>query len=149
MIVTLCGSVRFEDDFRVAGLELGRCGIACYTLAVMPPLPANFNPRGQELNESGLDKIMLDLGYFAKIMQSDAILVLGDGYIGQSTAREILWANRILEKPVIRQCDGTRLITPISEPVKYERKSWSDVVLELKNRAHDPYAVSLAEKIFS
>lgn len=139
MVITLCGSVRFEDDFKKAGLELGRRGIACFTLAVMPPLPANFNPRGQELEENGLDKIMLDLGYFEKIMRSDAVLVLGDGYVGKSTAREILWADQ-LGKPVILQfC--------YSYP-KSERKTWEQVALNLKNLKHERHATILAKRVF-
>lgn len=92
MIVTLCGSVRFEKEFKIADLELARRGITCFTLVVFPSDGVDVSTRGQPLEESGYDKIMLDLGYLRKIAASDAILVLGDGYIGKSTAREIMWA---------------------------------------------------------
>lgn len=102
MIVTLCGSVRFEPDFHTANLELGRRGIIAFSLAVFPSHGADVSARGQPLEESDFDKVMLDLGYFHKIVRSDAVLVVGPGYIGKSTSREIIWAV-MMNKPVIHQ----------------------------------------------
>jgi hypothetical protein len=100
MIVTLCGSVRYESDFYEASLELGRRGIICFTLAAWPGRGEDVSSRGQPLEESSYDKVMLDLGYLEKIMRSDAILVVGNGYVGKSTAREILWAHQ-LDKRIV------------------------------------------------
>jgi hypothetical protein len=102
MIVTLCGSVKFESDFHVASLELGRRAIICFTLVAFPSITEGVSFSGQPLEESSYDKIMLDLGYFHKIVKSDAVLVVGSGYIGKSTSREILWA-RMMGKPVVHQ----------------------------------------------
>ena len=101
MIVTLCGSVRFEPDFHTASLELGRRGIICFTLVVFPAIGTDVSDRGAPL-DTDFDKIILDLGYFHKIVKSDAVLVVGSGYIGKSTSREILWAS-VVGKPVVHQ----------------------------------------------
>jgi hypothetical protein len=89
LCVTLCGSTRFESEFVDAQRELSRAGIAFFSLAV---LPANRAP-DEDWSDGSYDKIVADLMYFDRILRSDAILVLGDGYIGMSTAREILWAD--------------------------------------------------------
>ena len=103
MIITLCGSAsKFESDFHTASLELGRRAIICFTLAAFPTVSGDVSAPGQPLEESSYDKILLDLGYFHKIVKSDAVLVVGSGYIGKSTSREILWA-QMLSKPVIHQ----------------------------------------------
>jgi hypothetical protein len=98
VIVTLCGSVRFEQDFIDAQRELSRRGILCFSLAVLP----QHRTEEETWHDGGLDKILADLLYFHRILHSDAILVLGNGYIGPSTSREILWAN-IQGKRVISQ----------------------------------------------
>ena len=97
--VTLCGSTRFLDDFATANIELTKRGFACFSIAMALPRPRA--PTVEELEailnasavppESGL-KECLDLVHLNKILRSDAVFVVGDGYIGRSTAREILWA---------------------------------------------------------
>lgn len=118
MIVTLCGSVRFEEDFHEANLELARRGITCYSLVVWPSQGTDASERGAAL-DGNYDKLMLDLGYLRKIAVSDAILVLGDGYIGQSTAREILWAHM----------NGKRLVSQ-ADPVG--RLDWPEIECQLR-----------------
>ncbi len=118
MIVTLCGSTRFEANFHEAALELGRRGIICFTLAAFPSVGNSVSERGQALEESNYDKVMLDLGYLEKISKSDAILILGDGYIGQSTAREILWADQFSKKIVSQD--------------SVARHNWDNVVRRLR-----------------
>lgn len=88
MIITLCGSTKFEQSFIDAQRELSRRGILCFSLAVLP----QHRQPNENWSDDGLDKILADLLYFQRIQNSDAILVLGDGYVGFSTAREILWA---------------------------------------------------------
>jgi hypothetical protein len=95
MIVTLCGSVRFEQEFIIAGRELSRNGILCFTLAV---LPAHREP-DEGWADGQFDKTIADLLYFKRIVHSNAIVVLGDGYIGLSTSREVLWAY-LWNKPI-------------------------------------------------
>lgn len=96
MIVTLSGSTRFEAEFISAQRELSRWGINFFSLAVLPQhrLP------DENWADGSYDKVIADLLYFDRILHSDAVVVLGDGYIGQSTAKEILWAS-IQQKPII------------------------------------------------
>ncbi len=97
MIVTLSGSTRFEAEFIKAQRELSRAGIQFFSLAVLP----QHREPGENWTDGSYDKVIADLLYFDRILRSDALVVLGDGYIGQSTAREILWAG-IQGKPVFR-----------------------------------------------
>jgi hypothetical protein len=84
--VCLCGSTRFIDDFNRANIELTKRGLSVITISMALPK----NEQGSE-EEVGLKKF-LDLVHLNKILRADAIFVVGDGYIGESTAREILWA---------------------------------------------------------
>src|SRR5271169_4422393 len=88
MIVTLCGSTRFEAEFITAQRELSRRGVNFFSLAVLP----SHRMPGESWNDGEWNKTIADLLYYDRIIHSDAIVVLGDGYIGQSTAREIIWA---------------------------------------------------------
>lgn len=98
MIVTLSGSTRFEQDFINAQRELSKRGVLYFSLAVLP----QNREQGEDWSDESITKVMADLLYFYRIQNSDAVLVLGDGYIGQSTAREILWAD-IQSRPLYRQ----------------------------------------------
>jgi len=85
--ITLCGSTRFMDDFREANIQLTRGGLSVISLSFATQKELD----GVEI-EKGMKEV-LDLVHFNKILRSDAIVVVGDGYIGFSTAREILWAS--------------------------------------------------------
>lgn len=91
--VCLCGSTRFLDDFHTANVELTKRAFSVITISMALPKGADENP--------GL-KMLLDLVHLNKILRSDAIFVVGDGYVGQSTAREIIWAD-MHDKTVISQ----------------------------------------------
>jgi hypothetical protein len=95
MIITLSGSTRFESEFIKAQRELSRAGINFFSLAVLP----QHREPGEDWSDGSYDKVIADLLYFDRILHSDAVIVLGDGYIGMSTAREILWA-KIQNKPI-------------------------------------------------
>ena len=131
MIVTLCGSNRFEADFRAAPLELGRFGVICFSLAVYPSDGSAVTTPGAPLDSSGYDKLILDLGYFKKIINSDAIIVVGDGYIGLSTAREILWAD-LLGKQIVWQKD---------------HNNWESVFMRLRSRRTNNELISRARML--
>ena len=94
MKITLCGSARFEEDFHKANLLLTLRGHTVYGLAIYPSAKG-----GEHKWYSEYEKILLDLAHLRKISESDAIAVVGDGYIGFSTSREILWAQS-LEKAI-------------------------------------------------
>lgn len=91
-VVTLCGSTRFGAAFAKAMLE--------ETLAGKIVLSIGCNMRSDDEifghlsdDEKGVIKARLDELHLRKIDMSDEILVLNvDGYVGESTARELEYA---------------------------------------------------------
>ena len=130
MIVTLCGSTRFEADFHAASLELGRRGIICFTLAAFPSVSGDVSPPGEALDNGNYDKMMLDLGYLNKIVMSDAVLVVGSGYIGRSTSREILWA-KMMDKPIVHQLTS----------------DWNSIAGRLRSNRTDEHLIQKAQLV--
>ena len=96
--VCLCGSTKFLDAFQRANIELTKRGLSVVTISMCLPRNAQDNQEDAALKE------LLDLVHFNKILRADAVFVVGDGYIGRSTAREILWAE-MQGKPVISERD--------------------------------------------
>ena len=98
MKITLCGSTRFMDQFNVWNRYLTKLGHIVYSVS-MPTTSAEMRQPPEEI------KITLDLVHLAKIEESDAIVVITskrlpgeeldpfNTYIGESTAKEIQWAN--------------------------------------------------------
>jgi hypothetical protein len=85
VIITLCGSSRFEPWFRVWNTALGLAGHVPLGLC---GYPSEFD--GQKEWYDTAQKAMLDSVHRTKIMMSDAVLVLNVfAYIGESTLREI------------------------------------------------------------
>lgn len=89
-VVCLCGSMRFEEEMRLAAVELSVEG----RIVVMPhvnmkrPVPANV-AAGRDL------KTDLDALHFAKIDLADEVLVVcPEGYIGDSTRNEVAYAEK-------------------------------------------------------
>lgn len=95
MNVTLCGPARFAEDFVEANRALSLRGFVVFPLSSPPEEKDKLSP---------YEKTMLDLVHLAKISSSDAIVILGDGYIGRSTATECLWAH-INQKTIVCQFD--------------------------------------------
>lgn len=88
MIITLCGSARFERLFRVWNEVLTLAGHTVFDLAVYPS-----EKQGTKQWYTDLEKIKLDAAHLNKIAASDAIVVLNlYGYIGESTMREVMFA---------------------------------------------------------
>ena len=87
-VVTLCGSTKFKDDFIKAQQEL--------TLQNNIVISVGLFGHADGLYESEITpekKEMLDKIHLAKIDMSDYIMVINrDGYIGESTRREINYA---------------------------------------------------------
>lgn len=87
MKITLCGSARFEQEFHRLAKELTLAGHVLYSLSVFPSFAGAKNWYSED------QKTILDLVHLAKIDESDAVMVIDvDGYIGESTRREIAWA---------------------------------------------------------
>jgi len=102
-IVTLCGSTRFIEMLAIMAYELEKAGAIVLGCHYLPP--PYFEKKKIELVKSHLaenEKIEahFDSLHFEKIEMSDSIYVLNiGGYIGESTRREIAYAEK-LGKPV-------------------------------------------------
>jgi len=96
-IITLCGSTRFIECFAIMAWELEKQGAIVLGLHY---LPASYFAEG-DIVESHLAEhekvaVHFDELHLRKIDLSDSIYVLNvDGYIGESTAREIKYAENI------------------------------------------------------
>lgn len=90
MKITLCGSAKFEEDYKWWNRELSLRGNIVYSLAVYP------SDAGEKNWYTPDQKLMLDGVHLGKIQHSDAIVVLNiDGYIGDSTKKEIEYAQQL------------------------------------------------------
>ena len=88
MIITLCGSTKFKDEFLEVQKQL--------TLQGHIVLSVGLFAHADNLELSREDKVRLDNLHKEKINMSDAIFVINkDGYIGESTYSEIDWADRM------------------------------------------------------
>ena len=88
MKITICGSLRFETEINYWHERLAFQGHTVYCMVVMPS-----QKEGNKDWYTPEQKMVLDLLHLSKIEESDAIFVVDvDGYIGESTKREIKWA---------------------------------------------------------
>lgn len=85
-VITLCGSTKFKNEFLKAQKELTLMGYIVISVGL-------FGHSGDnEVWEDGI-KEMLDDMHKRKIDMADAIMVIDvDGYIGESTKKEIEYA---------------------------------------------------------
>ncbi len=84
MIITLCGSTKFEEQFHAWNEALTLAGHVVLSLGVFPSNKPDREWYTPEQKEA------LDLVHLAKIELSDAIILLNvDGYVGSSARREI------------------------------------------------------------
>lgn len=95
IIVTLCGSTRFKEAFAEWQLKETLKGKIVLTIGCDMKSDSDiFGSTPPE--ELRLIKAKLDVLHFHKIAMSDEVLVLNvGGYIGESTEREIEYANSI------------------------------------------------------
>jgi len=110
-IVTICGSVRFKEDM---------LKWSCYftDIGYIVLMPHCFEHGYFHNQQAGQDKkFLLDVIHFRKIFMSTHVFVVDiDGYIGESTAREIrvaekldlkiFYASKIKDLPSIHVYDG-------------------------------------------
>lgn len=86
-VVALCGSSRFKDDFVREARRLTLEG----NLVLMPTI---FNHAEDEAASDAAP--MLDNLHKQRIAMSESIYVINrDGYVGESTAAEIAWAEEL------------------------------------------------------
>jgi hypothetical protein len=85
-VITLCGSTRFKNEFLEAQKRLTLEGNIVISVGM-------FGHSGdEEVWKPGI-KDMLDRMHLSKIDMADEIFVINvDGYIGESTSREIAYA---------------------------------------------------------
>ena len=87
MIVTLCGSARFEQLFHEYNEKLTLAGHTVFSLAVFPSY------KGKKDWYTDEQKVRLDEAHKAKIDLSDAVVILNEaGYVGESTLSEQVYA---------------------------------------------------------
>lgn len=94
MIITLCGSARFEPWFHLWNMALGLAGHSVFGLSSYPS--AHDGLKNWYTPE---DKIVLDRVHRDKILASDAVLILNAfAYLGESTLSELDHAQRCGKK---------------------------------------------------
>ena len=102
-IITLCGSSRFIETFAVMAWEFEKGGVITLGLHLLPQAYIERKGHGDiegHLAEAEGVADFMDALHFKKIEMSDSIFVINiDGYIGESTAREIKYA-KSLGKPI-------------------------------------------------
>lgn len=82
--ICLIGSTKFKDEFDHYNKLFSKSGHVVYSVAA-------FGHSGDTLTEE--DKIVLDCVHLRKIMESDEVFCINkDGYIGESTRRELHFA---------------------------------------------------------
>lgn len=88
MKITICGSLKFEAEINHCHERLAMLGHTIYCMVVLPSQKG-----GNKDWYTPEQKMKLDLIHLSKIEESDGIFVVDvDGYIGESTKREIMWA---------------------------------------------------------
>ena len=88
-IVCICGSTRFADEMQAANRDLTFAGVIVVAPGVFP------HPEEDDANESITDEQKTALGdlHLRKIDLADRVLIVNPGgYIGESTSREIAYA---------------------------------------------------------
>ena len=91
-IVTICGSTKFLKQFKQANLEETLKGNIVLTIGCDMKTDREILEHFS-VEEKRLIKAQLDILHIHKIALSDEILVLNvNGYIGESTEREIVFA---------------------------------------------------------
>ena len=123
MIVTLIGSLQFEDEWHEASKHLTLAGHIVISVAVFP------STQGEKNWYTSAQKPTLDLVHLRKVAMADAVVLVHPDYIGQSTAREILYADQ-LGKQILRGAHGPR--------------TWGHVVADIPKPKWDQLLVSEA-----
>lgn len=92
-IVCLCGSTRFMEAFFDAGWYFTLEGWIVLSIGVCKHVSPEDGHGAEAIGQDCAD--MLDELHFRKIDLADQVFILNvDGYIGESTAKEIAYAKR-------------------------------------------------------
>lgn len=106
-IITLCGSSRFCCEMAVLAWEFEKGGMVALGLHLLPEwyceekgMVPDEHGRIHHIGEQEGVEDQMDALHFKKIEMADSIYVVNiNGYIGESTAREIAYAEH-LGKPI-------------------------------------------------
>lgn len=106
-IITLCGSMRFKEQFKEWEVKLTLDGNLVLSVLILP----------DDYEIDLKQKILLQINHFNKINISDEIFVLDiDNYIGEDTQREIEYAKskgkivKYLNKKIFKKGDKVKCI---------------------------------------
>ena len=93
LIVCLCGSTRFYDEFQRANYDLTMAGQIVLSVGFYPHAKAEHG-HGEGVGHDSSEKVALDELHKRKIDLADEVLVVSDqtGYFGESTRGEIEYA---------------------------------------------------------
>lgn len=135
MKLTLCGSLRFEPYWHEANKQLGLAGHICYSVMTFPSI------EGDKTWYTPEQKWILDLAHFAKIEESDGVVMLNiDGYLGESSLRELTWA-RMRNKIVFWTLRDDRMIHNSQVQEKFARGliqpasgEWLELINAVENK---------------
>ena len=93
MRLTLCGSTRFRKEFDLWNANLTLMGHVVYSLGMFGKEASDQGKPNENIEVTEDEKRHLDMVHFAKIDNSDGVVVLNvHGYVGESTKREVRWA---------------------------------------------------------
>ncbi|OKP95938.1 hypothetical protein [Paenibacillus sp. P46E] len=86
-IITLCGSTKFKPQFEAANAALTRQGVIVLSLG--------FFEQSEGIHITADEAHLFEQLHYSKIKMSDGIMVIHvNGYIGESTRKEIEYARR-------------------------------------------------------
>lgn len=94
IIVCLCGSSRFYDEFQRVTYDLTMSGEIVLSIGFYPHATAQHG-HGEGVHHDSVEKVALDELHKRKIDLADYVYVLDvDGYVGESTKSEIAYATQ-------------------------------------------------------
>jgi len=129
MILTLCGSAKFEPWFHAWNKALTLSGHVVMSLGAFPSIEGEKNWYSDE------QKLTLDMVHLSKIEESDGIVILNCfKYIGESTSREVEFAKvrdkrlYALEVTDLNWCSAFNLVATDSalDFIRHFEKDMSD-----------------------
>lgn len=142
MIITLCGSAKFEPHFKVWNEVLTLAGHVVFTLSVYPS-----DKSGVKTWYTDQEKEVLDRAHLMKIDASDAVLILNRfGYIGSSTLNEISYAKGVGKEVYVLESWGRGLGIGCASPIDTTTRSGFRYAYDLLGPG-GPYRSNLVARI--
>ena len=122
-VICICGSTRFADYHAIKKWQFEKQGTICLMISYLPAWYAEtqgWNGHDHFGEKSGCKKALDEL-HLRKIDLADEIFVINkDGYIGESTKREIEYA-KAKGKPIHYWCEETNRIVGKMEIQSFDK----------------------------